>query len=110
MPGRAASASCTLHAGYARCYPLFMAVHLQIRDLPDEIHHTLRQRAETRGLSLRQYTLEVLREHCQEPTLDEWLDGLSRLPPVPFSTPAAEAVHQSREADEALLVDALGRS
>jgi hypothetical protein len=86
-----------------------MAVHLQIRDLPDEIHQTLRQRAETRGLSLRQYALEVLRDHCQEPTLDEWLDGLSRLTPVSLSTSAAEAVHQSREADEALLVDALGR-
>ena len=86
-----------------------MAVHLQIRDLPGEIHETLRQRAAARGLSLRQYALEVLREHCQQPTLDEWLDGLSRLPPISLSTPAAEAVHQAREAEEAALVDALGR-
>jgi hypothetical protein len=86
-----------------------MAVHLQIRDLPDELHETLRQRAATRGLSLRQYALEVLREHCQQPTLDEWLDGLHRLTPVSLSTPAAEAVHQAREAEEAALVDALGR-
>ena len=86
-----------------------MAVHLQIRDLPDDLHQTLRQRAAARDLSLRQYALEVLREHCQQPTLDEWLDGLHRLPPVSLSTSAAEAVHQARETEDAALVDALGR-
>jgi len=77
-----------------------MAVHLQIRDVPDELHEALRQRAARRGLTLRQYTLAVLREHCQQPTLDEWLDGLSRLPPVLLSPPAAEAVRQAREVTE----------
>lgn len=86
-----------------------MAVHLQIRDLPDELHRTLRERADRRGLSLRQYALEVLQEHCRQPTVDEWLDGLDRLTPAPLSTAAAEAVRQSREADEAALADALRR-
>lgn len=85
-----------------------MAVHLQIRDLPAELHQTLRQRATRRGVSLRQYALEVLREHCQQPTLDDWLDDLHRLPPVSIS-PAAEIVRQVREAEEIALVDALGR-
>jgi antitoxin FitA len=80
-----------------------MAVHLQIRDLPDELHQQLRQRAAARGLSLRQYALEILSEHCRRPTVDEWLDGLSRLPTVALSTPAAEAVRQAREADDAAL-------
>ena len=92
------------------CYPWSMSVHLQIRDVPDDLHETLRQRAARHGLSLRQYALDVLREHCQQPTLDEWLDGLSRLPPVLLSTPAAEAVRQARETEEAALVDVLGRS
>lgn len=93
----------------AGCYSVLMAVHLQIRDLPDELHQTLRQRAATRGLSLRQYALEVLREHCHQPTLDEWLDGLNRLTPVVLSTSAAEAVREARETEEAALVDVLGR-
>lgn len=84
-----------------------MAVHLQIRDLPDELHRILRERADRRGLSLRQYALEILQEHCRQPTVDEWLDGLDRLTPVPLSTSAAEAVRQSREADDAALGDAL---
>jgi hypothetical protein len=86
-----------------------MAVHLQIRDLPDELHETLCRRAATRGLSLRQYTLEVLQEHCRLPTLDEWLDGLNQLTPASLSFPATEAVREAREADEAALVDALSR-
>jgi antitoxin FitA len=83
-----------------------MSVHLQIRDLPDELHEQLRERAAARGLSLRQYALEILMEHCRRPTVDEWLDGLSRLPRVALSTPAADAVRQAREADDAALADA----
>ena len=87
-----------------------MAVHLQVRDLPEELHKTLRRRAAKRGLSLRQYTLEVLRDHCEQPTLDEWLAGLDHLTPVSLSTSAAEAVHEAREADDAALIHALGRT
>jgi len=60
-----------------------MAVHLQIRDLPDEVHQTLRERAAKRGLS--------------------------RLPPVSLTTSGAEAVRKAREADDAALIDALDR-
>lgn len=86
-----------------------MAVHLQIRDLPDELHQTLRQRAAVRGLSLRQYALEVLQEHCRQPRMDDWLAGLSRLTPVSLSAPAAEAVRKAREAEDDALINALGR-
>jgi antitoxin FitA len=101
--------SCRLHALAETVILAPMAVHLQIRDLPAEIHRTLRQRAVARGLSLRQYALEVLQEHCRQPTLDEWLDGLSQLTPVSLSTPAAEAVRQARETDDDALIDAPGR-
>jgi hypothetical protein len=87
-----------------------MTVHLQIRDVPDEIHQLLQQRAEARGLSLRQYALEVLREHCRQPTLDEWLDGLRQLTPVATSISPAKALQDAREAEEVALVDVRGRS
>jgi hypothetical protein len=60
-------------------------------------------------LGLRQYALEVLQEHCRQPTLEDWLDGLDRLPSVPLTTSAAEAVRQARESEDAALGDALGR-
>lgn len=62
-----------------------MAVHLQIHDLPDEFHQ---------------------QEHGRQSTLDEWLDGLSRLTPVSPSIPVAEAVREAREEEDAALTDA----
>jgi hypothetical protein len=104
------TSSCNLHVAALACYRALMSVHLQIRDMPDKLHRILRRRASARGLSLRQYTLEVLREHCRQPTLDEWLDGLSKLTPVLLSRPTATAIHEAREAEDAALIDVLGRS
>jgi len=92
------------------CYRGLMSVHLQIRDLPDEIHQRLQERAAARGLSLRQYALEVLREHCQQPTVEEWLDGLRQLTPVTTSISPAKALQEAREAEEAALLDVHSRS
>jgi antitoxin FitA len=86
-----------------------MSVHLQIRDLPDELHQTLRERAQVRGVSLRQYALDILREHCRQPTLDEWLVGLGRLMPAEGSIDSAAAVRAARDEDDAERVDVLKR-
>lgn len=88
-----------------------MAIHLHVRDVPDDLHASLTARAERRGMSLRGYVLEVLAEHAALPTLDDWLDGLSRLPRTAPETPAAEAVRASREADDQEILEAaVGRS
>lgn len=77
-----------------------MTVNLHVRDVPDDIHETLVHRAERKGMSLRQYTIEVLTEHCSLPDLDEWLDEIARLEPVDISTSAADAVAESRREDD----------
>lgn len=77
-----------------------MTVNLHVRDVPDDIHETLVHRAERKGMSLRQYTIEVLTEHCSLPDLDEWLDEIARLAPVDISTSAADAVAESRREDD----------
>ncbi|HVR09512.1 MAG TPA: hypothetical protein VMW75_15820 [Thermoanaerobaculia bacterium] len=61
-------------------------------------------------MSLRQYALEVLQEHCGQPTLEEWLDGLRQLTPIATSTPSSEALEQARQAEDTALVDVHGRS
>jgi plasmid stability protein len=78
-----------------------MPTNLHVRDVPDRVHEVLRDRARRRGLSLRQYTLEVLTAHCETPTIDEWLDDLSALPAHRLSRSAAEAVAEAREEDDA---------
>jgi hypothetical protein len=77
-----------------------MAISLHVRDLPEDLHAVLAARAESEGMSLRGYVIRVLTEHASLPTVDEWLNGLARLPGVTPATPAAEAVRAAREADD----------
>lgn len=44
---------------------------LQIRDLPPDLHRTLKARAAGRGQSLSEYATEVLRRAAQAPTAEE---------------------------------------
>lgn len=56
---------------------LRMAVHaffmtsLQIRNMPDDVHRTLKSRAAGRGQSLSEYATEMLRRSAEVPTLAE---------------------------------------
>ncbi len=47
---------------------------VQIKDVPADVHATLRQRAAAAGQSLQEYLLERLTEEAHAPTLDEVLD------------------------------------
>jgi antitoxin FitA len=53
------------------CYPYGMSRTVQIRDVPDEVHRTLRARAAAAGLSLSAYLLaELLRVAERPPVAD----------------------------------------
>jgi hypothetical protein len=54
-------------------------------------------------LSLRQYVVAVLAEHCALPSMEEWLQEVGRLPPAEAAAPGAEAVRRSRAEDEEAL-------
>jgi plasmid stability protein len=47
---------------------------IQVKDVPDEVHSTLRRRAAAAGMSLQEYLLAHLTEEAATPTLDEVLD------------------------------------
>ena len=46
---------------------------IQVRDVPEETHATLRTRAAAAGQSLQEYLLSLLNDHASSPTLDEVL-------------------------------------
>lgn len=46
---------------------------IQVKDVPDEVHATLRRRAAAAGQSLQEYLLARLEEEASTPTLDEVL-------------------------------------
>lgn len=72
---------------------------IQVKDVPDEVHATLRRRAAAAGKSLQEYLLDQLVEEAQTPTLDELLDRASGRAggKAPFKA-AAEAVRAERDA------------
>jgi plasmid stability protein len=47
---------------------------IQVKDVPADVHATLRRRAAAAGKSLQEYLLERLSEDAHTPTLDEVLE------------------------------------
>lgn len=47
---------------------------IQVKDVPDAVHATLRRRAADAGMSLQEYLLARLERDASTPTLEEVLD------------------------------------
>ncbi|MEO7556083.1 MAG: hypothetical protein ABIV94_05710 [Acidimicrobiales bacterium] len=54
--------------------------HVQIRDVPDDVHTALVRRAERAGQSLQQFLAAQLATIAATPTLDDVLDRIARSP------------------------------
>jgi plasmid stability protein len=74
--------------------------HIQIRNVPDDIHRTLKARAAKAGMSLSEYLLRDLVEIAERPTLEEMTERIRQRPGVDFDVPAAEIIREEREARE----------
>jgi plasmid stability protein len=72
---------------------------IQVKDVPDRVHATLRRRAAASGMSLQEYLLARLEEEAATPTLDEVLDraGGRAGGRVPLAA-AVKAVRAERDA------------
>ena len=51
---------------------------IQVKDVPDEVHATLRKRAASAGMSLQEYLLARLVTEARNPTLDEVIERASQ--------------------------------
>lgn len=60
------------------CYQNVSMPNILVRDLPEEIHVTLQQRAERRGQSLQQYLASELTRLAKRPTPEELFGRVSR--------------------------------
>jgi hypothetical protein len=50
---------------------------IQVKDVPPDVHATMRRRAADAGMSLQEYLLARLEQDASTPTLDEVLDRAS---------------------------------
>ena len=74
-----------------------MSKMIQLRNVPDALHRTVKARAATAGMSLSDYLLAEVRKMAERPTLDELRERLHRREPVRTAVSAARAVRAERD-------------
>ena len=70
---------------------------IQVRNVPDKIHRTLKARAAMAGMSLSDYILNELKRIAERPTADEMVARLKQRRPVKLSEAPASAVRAERD-------------
>lgn len=71
---------------------------LQIRNVPEAVHRTLKVRAVNAGMSLSDYLLAEVERLASRPTLDEMRARLQQRAPVRLPVAAARIVRAARDA------------
>ena len=78
-------------------YVINMSKMIQIRNVPDSLHHKLKARAAMEGMSLSDYLIAVISHTAERPTVGEIRERLHKRSPVTPSVPAAHAVRKVRD-------------
>ena len=76
-------------------------VDLQIRGVPVSLQRRIRAKAARKGMSMSKYVIQILEDNVDEPeSINEWLDMVMALPPVPGYKPGtgAAAIRAIRDA------------
>ena len=77
-----------------------MTKMIQIRNVPDDLHRTLKERAAREGMTLSDYLLSEVERVAKKPTMKEWLEKVSRDEPVEVDEPPQEIIRRLRDADD----------
>jgi antitoxin FitA len=77
-----------------------MSKMIQLRNVPDALHRTLKARAAMAGISLSGYLLAEIREVAERPTLAELRARLLTRKPVALSFDTADIVQEERLGDD----------
>jgi len=73
---------------------------IQVKNVPDDLHDALRERAAAEGKTIGEVILESLRRDLQRQTMRAWLDRVAAIP-RPWPRPTREQMEQVwREMDE----------
>jgi plasmid stability protein len=71
---------------------------IQIRNVPDDVHRTLKVRAAQAGMSLSDYLLAEVAEVAERPTIEELMGRLRRRRPLEELESSAEIIRRHRDA------------
>ncbi len=70
---------------------------IQVRDVPEHVHGTLKSRAAREGMSLSDFIKRELERAAERPTMQEWLERTRQVKPIPAKITAAQAVRKLRD-------------
>ena len=73
-----------------------MSKMIQIRDVPDRVHGTLKSRAARDGMSLSDFIKPALERVAERPSMAKWLETTSHAKPVASKRTAAQIIRESR--------------
>jgi antitoxin FitA len=74
-----------------------MSKMIQVRDVPDPVHSTLKARAAREGMSLSDFIKRELERVAERPTMREWLESVQQAKPIRVKQSAAQVVRQIRD-------------
>jgi antitoxin FitA len=75
-----------------------MSRMIQVRNVPDSLHRTLKAQAALSGMSLSDFLLAEIRQVAERPTIVELRERLRRRSRIESPVSAAEAVRRERDA------------
>lgn len=78
-----------------------MGKMVQIRNMPEKMHRTLKSRAAQAGMSLSGYLLRELKKSADRPTEEELLERMKKRQRVLLEIDAAELVREGRQERDA---------
>lgn len=88
------------------CVTLFhMPKMIQIRNVPDDLHRTLKVRAAKAGMTLSDYLLSEIEQVAARPTLAEMMERLRQREPVELDEPPDVTIRRFRDAGDPRDVD-----
>jgi antitoxin FitA len=74
-----------------------MSKMIQVRDVPDEVHSTLKARAAREGMSLSDFIKRELECVAERPTMREWLQRTQEPKPISTKRTAANVIREMRD-------------
>lgn len=79
-------------------YTVNMSKMIQVRDVPEHVHSTLKARAAREGMSLSDFIKRELERTAERPSMREWLERTQQAKPISTKRTAAHAVRELRDA------------
>ena len=73
---------------------------IQIRNVPDELHRTLKANAARLGMTLSDYLLSEIEQVAEKPTLSEMMERLRSREPAELDEPPEATIRQMHDADD----------